>query len=81
MSKAPPQQQQQQLALQTMPSAQVQRGMPEGQLTATMAAFKGLVQISDDKKLSEQQPTVHVLKALPAPARRTFCELELYASP
>lgn len=67
------------LALQTTPSAQVQRGMPEGQLTATMAAFKGLPQIAEDKKLSDK-PATHVLPAhAERPlALRAYCELVAY---
>jgi hypothetical protein len=70
------------LALQTMPSAQMTRGMPEGHLMATMIAYKARVQIQEDKKLCDQGPKTHVLYALPANAinQRKYCELESPAS-
>ena len=65
------------LALQTMPSAQLAHGMPEGHLTATMIAFKARVQIQEDMKLCDK-PVTHTMHALPANAlnRRMYCELE-----
>ena len=74
---------QQQLALQITPSAQLQRGMPEGNLTATMAGYKALQQIQEDKKIcSALTDTVHKLPPLRANAidRRVYCELTAAAA-
>ena len=65
-----------------MPSAQVQRGMPEGQLTATIGAFKAIVQIAEDKKICDK-PAVHAFApAPPLPVMvqaRVYCALQLYS--
>lgn len=56
--------------------------MPEGQLTATIGAYKAIVQINEDAKVCGK-PTVHSFPAAPpmpvSVHTRVYCALQLYS--